>query len=271
MGAPNYGLRRGTSPLLVSLPHVGTGFVGDFKRDFVPRALDREDTDWHLTKLYRFAIDLGATFLASSTTRYVIDLNRSPDNAPMYPGANNTELCPTRFFTGDKLYRDGCEPNEREIEHRRRNFWQPYHDALRGELERIKSIHGYALLFDGHSIRSEIPWLFPGRLPDFSLGTADGTSCDQKLSDLLFAKLQSFSEHYSSVRDERFKGGYITRHYGRPAENVHAVQLEMCQCLYMNETPPFDYLPNKAMNIRFVLQRLLEDMKEFVPEIVRHG
>src|SRR5664279_6561718 len=170
-------LARGSTPLLLSLPHVGTAIPEDLAPAFVPRALALEDTDWHLDEVYGFAQGLGASVLVPRFSRYVIDLNRPPENAPMYPGANNTELVPTRFFTGDPLYREGRVPDEREIGRRRETYWRPYHDALAAELARLVAAHGHAVLWDGHSIQAELPWLFEGRLPDLNLGTAGGTSC----------------------------------------------------------------------------------------------
>ena len=231
-------LHRGKRPLLVSLPHVGTEIPNELQGRYVPHALEVEDTDWHLASLYALAKHIGASLLAPRYSRYVIDLNRPPENTPMYPGANNTELCPTRSFSGQPLYQAGSEPDEAEIEHRRGTYWQPYHDALAEELERIREKHGYVVLWDGHSIKSELPWLFEGKLPDLNLGTAGGTSCAASLR-IALAHLLETQSNYSHVVDGRFKGGYITRHYGRPSENVHAVQLEMCFSCYMHEEPPY--------------------------------
>ena len=259
-------LHRGTTPLLLSLPHVGTELPRDQQPRYVPRALAVEDTDWHLHRLYDFALGLGASVLTPRFSRYLIDLNRPPDNAPMYPGANNTELCPTRFFTGDPLYRKGQTPDALEINRRRERYWQPYHDAIAVELQRLKSLHGYALLFDGHSIRSELPWLFPGRLPDLSLGTASGQSCAPSIRESIldtFAKQKS----YSFVCDDRFKGGYITRHYGRPANGIHAVQLEMCQCLYMEEVSPYRYDAELANRMKPLLVQIFRKLMNGRPDV----
>ena len=259
-------LHRGTTPLLLSLPHVGTELPLDQQPRYVPRALAVEDTDWHLHRLYDFALGLGASVLTPRFSRYLIDLNRPPDNAPMYPGANNTELCPTRFFTGDPLYRKGQTPDALEINRRRERYWQPYHDAIAVELQRLKSLHGYALLFDGHSIRSELPWLFPGRLPDLSLGTASGQSCAPSIRESIldtFAKQKS----YSFVCDDRFKGGYITRHYGRPANGIHAVQLEMCQCLYMEEVSPYRYDAEIANRMKPLLVQIFRKLMNGRPDV----
>lgn len=258
--APSFYAQRGTSPLLVSMPHIGTEIPAELATAFNPRALAVEDTDWHLAQLYDFLPELGASILMPRFSRYVIDLNRPPDDAPMYPGASNTELCPTRFFTGDALYRAGCEPGASDRAVRRTILWQPYHTALAQELVRIKAIHGYALLWDAHSIRSQIPWLFEGRLPDLNIGTASGASADASIAD---AVLDAASENDdgagwpSRVLDGRFKGGYITRHYGAPQQRVHAIQLEMCQALYMQEEPPFAYDRLKAARIQPVLKSMM--------------
>jgi N-formylglutamate deformylase len=234
MTAPVFTLDRGSAPLLLSLPHVGTELPAEIASALVPRALALEDTDWHLAEVYAFARELGASILVPRWSRYVVDLNRPPENAPMYPGANNTELVPTHFFSGDPLYRDDRPPGAREIERRVATAWRPYHDALAAELARLRTEHGHAVLWDGHSIQAELPWLFEGRLPDLNLGTAAGASCAPSLRSALMAVLAA-QTGFSHVTDGRFKGGYITRHYGRPHEGVHAVQLEMGLSTYMDE------------------------------------
>jgi N-formylglutamate deformylase len=260
-----FSLHRGSTPLVLSLPHVGTAIPDELKSRYIDRALQVEDTDWHLERLYDFAKALGATVIVPRISRYVIDLNRPPDDTPMYPGASNTELCPTRFFNGNALYVDGAVPDASEVNRRRATYWQPYHDALRNELDRVRAQFGYALLWDGHSIRSEIPWLFDGRLPDLNLGTASGTSCADALRGTLVNELQR-SPQFTHAADGRFKGGYITRNYGRPADNIHAVQMEMCQSLYMRESLPFDYLNDRAVQVQPLLRRLLEIMLAWRPQ-----
>ena len=249
-------LHQGTSPLLVSMPHIGTVIPPELLAAYVPRALDVEDTDWHLHILYDFVQTMGASVLQPQVSRYVIDLNRPPDDAPMYPGAANTELCPTRFFTGEALYQPGQQPTPEERARRRELYWQPYHSALAQELARIKAIHGYALLWDAHSIRSQIPWLFEGKLPDLNIGTASGSSADQRITDAVAAACADWPDVSTAVNG-RFKGGYITRHYGQPANGVHAVQLEMCQSLYMQETPPYAYDAALAAKIQPLLVKMI--------------
>ena len=265
MTAQSYVLRQGTTPLVLSLPHVGTDIPDTLKPMYVPRALAVEDTDWHLKTLYDFAFDLGASIITPTISRYVIDLNRPPDNTPMYSGASNTALCPITFFDGSPLYREGVTLSIDEVGERRDRYWRPYHDALGAELARVREKFGYALLWDGHSIRSEIPWLFEGKLPDLNLGTASGASCAESLSIFLANELQSQSQFTHAV-DGRFKGGYITRHYGRPAQQIHAVQMEMCQSLYMQEALPFTYLKGRAAMVQPVLRRLLETMLSWQPQ-----
>ncbi|MBC5783909.1 N-formylglutamate deformylase [Ramlibacter sp. USB13] len=252
-----YTLHRGTAPLLVSIPHMGTEIPQELRGGYVSRALEVEDADWRLDRLYAFARDLGASILQPTVARYVIDLNRPPDDAPMYPGASNTELCPTRFFDGDALYREGSAPGAEEKLRRRAAWWQPYHQALQEELARLRAQHGHVLLWDAHSIRAEIPWLFEGRLPDLNIGTADGKAADPSIAQAVVAAAAR-DPRFTHVLNGRFKGGYITRQYGRPAEHVHAVQLEMCQSLYMREAPPWNYEPEQAARVAPVVRSMVE-------------
>ena len=260
-----YTLHVGNTPLLVSLPHVGTDIPDYIRSRFVDRALHTEDTDWHLTRLYEFVRALGASVIAPRYSRYVIDLNRPPDNTPMYAGASNTDLCPTSFFTGEPLYREGMAPDAAEVRRRREHYWQPYHHALRLQLDRQRAEFGYAMLWDGHSIRSEIPWLFDGKLPDLNLGTVNAESCALSVRLLLSKTLSAHAEFTHAV-DGRFKGGYIARHYGKPSERIHAVQMEMCQSLYMQETAPFAYNEFKAEIVTPVLREMIEQMLAWRPD-----
>jgi N-formylglutamate deformylase len=256
-------LYQGNAPLLVSLPHVGTEIPHDQRGRYVERAMAVEDTDWYLDRLYAFARDLGASVLVPRYSRFLIDLNRPSENTPMYDGQNNTELCPTRFFTGEPLYLEGEAPDEAEVRRRVAHYWQPYHDTLRGELARIHAAHGHAVLFDGHSIKSELPWLFEGTLPHMNLGTVDGTSCAPALRDALAAAFAAQSA-YSHVVDGRFKGGHITRHYGDPSHGVHAVQLEMCWRAYMDEAPP-RWNDARAAEVTPLLKALVRTMLAWSP------
>jgi N-formylglutamate deformylase len=264
-GQTVYALHRGARPLLVSLPHVGTLIAEDVRADLTERALGVEDTDWFLDQLYAFVNDLGASLIVPRYSRYVIDLNRPPENTPMYAGVNNTELCPTRFFTGEPLYRAGRLPDAAEVARRREIYWRPYHDALAQELARLKAQHGHAILFDGHSIKSELPWLFDGRLTDLNLGTVNGASCASGLRAALAAVLLAQTA-FSQVIDGRFKGGHITRHFGRPGDGVHAVQLEMCWSCYMHEQPPWQIDAERAARLQPVLRALVAAMLDWKPD-----
>ena len=257
-------LHPGTKPLLVSMPHVGTLIPPELQSRYTPRALQVEDTDWHLEALYDFVKTSGASLLVPRYSRYVIDLNRPSENTPMYAGANNTELVPTRFFTGDALYREGQAPDNAEIAERTAAYWQPYHGALRTELTRLRQLHGHAVLFDAHSIHSELPWLFEGQLPDLNLGTVSGSSCAPSLRTAL-AQVLAAQTAYTQVVDGRFKGGHITRHYGRPAEGWHAVQLEMCWKCYMAEQAPYVLDEQRANQVRRLLLQLLQTLLNWTP------
>ncbi|MDP3083925.1 MAG: N-formylglutamate deformylase [Rubrivivax sp.] len=259
-----YTLHEGSRPLLISVPHVGTVIPPDIAAALVPRALQTEDADWHLDRLYDFAHELGASLIVPRHARYVVDLNRPPENTPMYPGANNTELCPTHFFTGEPLYRPGREPDAAEVAHRVARYWRPYHDALAAELARLQAAHGHALLFDGHSIQAELPWLFDGRLPDLNLGTAGGSSCAPALRDAL-ARVLAAQSRFSHVVDGRFKGGYITRHYGRPAAGVQAVQMEMVWDCCMQTQAPYAYDEARAAEVQPLLRALAQAMLDWQP------
>jgi len=259
-----YTLHRGHSPLLVSLPHAGTHIPAGLHAALLPRALATEDTDWFLDRLYAFVIDMGASLIVPRHSRYVVDLNRPNDNQPMYAGANNTELCPTRFFSGEPLYREGRAPTPEEVARRVATCWTPYHAALRDELARLQADHGHAILFDGHSIKSELPWLFEGKLPDLNLGTASGTACAPSLRDALAGLLQAQTQ-FSVAVDGRFKGGHITRHYGQPAQGVHAVQLEKCWSTYMHEALPYTWDSTHAARLQPLLRQMVQTMLHWKP------
>lgn len=260
-----FSITPGTGPVLISVPHVGTQIPPDLAPRYLPRALQVEDTDWHLEQLYAFATSLGAGLIVPRYSRFVIDLNRAPDNTPMYAGANNTELCPTRFFTGEPIYREGQAPDGAEVARRRARYWQPYHDAVTDALDDIQARHGHAILFDGHSIRSVLPWLFEGKLPDLNLGTANGASCAPDLRAALMKVLED-QRRFTQVTDGRFKGGHITRHYGRPDSGVHAVQLEMCWSTYMQESAPYALDPARAAELAPTLRALVQTMLDWTPD-----
>ena len=251
-----YTLHRGTAPLLVSLPHDGSHIPDELAARMVPSARRVPDTDWHVSVLYDFAKELGASIIVPRHSRYVIDLNRPPDDTSLYPGQNTTGLCPIVQFTGEPVYLEGQAPDEDEVLARVDHYWRPYHEALRGEIERLRTTHGRMVLWEGHSIRgSQLPFLFDGRLPDLNLGTSGGASCSPALQQRLQAVLEGQID-YDYVVNGRFKGGYITRHYGRPPLGVEAVQLEISQRNYMDEDS-FAYDAGKAAVLQAVIRRLL--------------
>jgi N-formylglutamate deformylase len=251
-----FSLHRGSAPLLVSLPHDGSVIPAELAPRMVEGARRAPDTDWHVARLYAFARELGASILVPRHSRYVVDLNRPPDDASLYPGQNTTGLCPVVQFSGEPVYLEGEAPGPAEIAARVDRYWRPYHDALRGELARIHAVHGRAVLWEGHSIRGEVPFLFEGRLPDLNLGTAGGASCRPALQ----ARLESVlaAQHaYDWVANGRFKGGYITRHHGVPDQGFDAVQLEISQRTYMDEAS-FDWDQSLAVKLQSLLRALLE-------------
>jgi N-formylglutamate deformylase len=249
-------LHQGTAPLLVSVPHDGTRLPADIAARLTGSARRVPDTDWHIARLYAFARDLGASMIVTLHSRYGVDLNRAADDVSLYPGQNTTGLCPIVQFTGEPLYLEGGEPDEAEVRARVDRYWRPYHDALRDELARIRAMHGRAVLWEGHSIRGELPFLFDGRLPDLNLGTAGGTSCTPALQARLERVLASQGD-YDFVANGRFKGGHITRHYGDPANGIDAVQLEISQRAYMDEDS-YAYDEGKAARVQALVRRLLE-------------
>lgn len=249
---------RGRVPLLISMPHPGLHLTPAVKDGLVDEAVSLPDTDWHIPRLYDFAEELGASTLAAEYSRFVIDLNRPCDDKPLYAGAT-TGLFPATLFEGEPLFKDGMTPSEAERAGYLEQIWKPYHDTLRSELDRLRGEFGYALLFDAHSIRGHIPHLFEGRLPDLNLGTFNGASCDPKLEQRVAATCAA-ATRYSHVLNGRFKGGHITRHYGDPANHIHAVQLELAQSNYMDEFVPFHYRPDLAGPTQAVLKALLQTM-----------
>ena len=249
-------LHRGTAPLLISLPHDGTELPEGVAARLTPEAAKLPDTDWHVSRLYAFAADLGASIIKPRYSRYLVDLNRPPDDASLYPGQNTTGLCPTLRFDGGEVYLDGQRPGTDEIQARLTYYWRPYHDALREELERLRAQHGRVVVWDGHSIRSVVPFLFDGKLPDFNLGTASGASCRPELQRSLESVLAA-QDAFTHVSNGRFRGGYITRHYGSPHEQIDAVQLELAQSNYMDEDSCL-YDELKAARVQTVVRRMLQ-------------
>lgn len=257
-----YDFIAGPTPLLISMPHVGTQLMPEVAAGLADPAKGLCDTDWHLPILYDFARDLGASLLIARWSRFNIDLNRPADDKPLYATAT-TGLYPDTLFDGQPMFAPGRTPDKAARARYLAGIWQPYHDRIAAELAAKKAAHGFAVLFDAHSIKGEVPRLFDGPLPDFNLGTNEGNSCAGDLTARLAAACAA--PGYTHVVNGRFKGGHITRHYGQPANGIHAVQLELAQRTYMREAPPFDYLPNTAARVRPILHRLVETLATWRP------
>lgn len=251
----------GKLPLLLSIPHAGTLLTPEVEAGLSDAAKGLPDTDWHIPKLYDFAREMGVSVLVGNYSRFVIDLNRPPDNQALYTTAT-TGLYPETLFDGTPTFKPGMTPTPQQRAGYLQHIWQPYHGKIQQELARIKQQHGYALLFDAHSIASVIPRLFEGQLPDLNLGTNDGASCSPRLAQQLIARCGAQSQ-FSWVLNGRFKGGYITRAYGKPQENQHAVQLELAQCNYMEEAPPFKWRGDKAAQLQPLLQQLIDTLLQY--------
>ena len=261
LSKPPFDFRQGTAPLLVSMPHVGTELPECMRGRLSEAAAPLGDTDWHLPRLYDFVEAMGASVLAARYTRFAVDLNRPPDDVPLYTTAT-TGLHPDIIFDGTPAFREGRRLTADECRGFLEEIWHPYHQRIGEELDRIKARHGYALLFDAHSIRGEVPRLFEGVLPEFNIGTDDGKSADPRLTERLADVLSRAPGRRVAVNG-RFKGGYITRRYGQPKHDIHAVQLELVQRTYMSEKPPYEYLPGAAAQVRPYLERFVATMLEW--------
>jgi formiminoglutamase len=259
----------GDAPLVLSIPHAGTGLPGEVETRLVSAWLARKDTDWYVDRLYSFAGELGITVIRTLLSRTVIDANRDPEGRSLYPGQATTELCPTTTFDGEPLYAAGGAPDAQEIAARRERYYAPYHAAVAGELARLRGSHARVVLFDAHSIRSVVPRLFDGTLPVYNLGTNSGRSCAPELAAALREICAARGE--PTVVDGRFKGGYITRHYGQPPGGVHAVQLELAMRGYLEEPDgplregywPPRYEAAAAAGLIGTLRRLIDACGEF--------
>lgn len=253
----------GNSPLVLGLPHTGTDIPAHIAQAYNPRGHAAADTDWHIHTVYDGLVD-DITAVRTTVSRYVIDVNRDPSGQSLYPGQNTTTLCPIIDFDGHDIYRQGHEPTDSQIAQRRDAYHAPYHAALRAQLNRVKAIHGFAVLYDCHSIRSHIPFLFEGTLPDFNIGTNHGQTCDRAIERSVH-EMCAAAPGYSSVLNGRFKGGWTTRHYGQPLDGVHAIQMELAQSTYMHQAPPWTYDGQKAGALRVHLHAILSFLSNWRP------
>ena len=246
---------EGDGPILLAQPHGGTDIPDAVLQRLNAQGHARADTDWHIGRLYAGLL-ADASVVSTPIHRYVIDANRDPADESLYPGQNTTSLCPTTTFDGDPIYLPGQAPSRDEIQQRQQQYHLPYHDALAKQLQRIHQRHGYAILYDCHSIRSLVPYLFEGRLPDFNIGSNSGNSCDPAIEAAVHQQCITAGD-YSTVLNGRFKGGWTTRHYGKPQNGYHAIQMELAQCNYMSEQPPWSYEDARADKLRVILRGIL--------------
>lgn len=260
---PIYNFIAGNAPVLVSVPHAGLQVPDEIARRMTAAAHRLFDTDWYVDQLYSLAPSIGAGLLTATHSRYVIDLNRPPDGSVLYPGADNTELCPMMTFRSEPIYLDGLATSRAETMVRLARYWVPYHKQLAAELDRLHRRFGCAVLLDGHSIRSQVPRFFPDRLPHINWGTNDGTTASNELLSLLLDASREFLQ-YEVVANQRFKGGYTTRHFGRPSKNIHAVQLEITWNTYItDEDAPEDRRHFHPEQINRLLRRVIQQACEW--------
>ena len=251
-------VKPGASPVVLAQPHGGTDIPDPIQARLNQHGHARADTDWHISRLYAGLLT-DVTIVSTPLHRYVIDANRDPTDQSLYPGQNTTGLCPTTTFDGTEIYLAGQSPSVDEISERQRLYHQPYHDALQQQLARVHQVHGYVILYDCHSIRSLVPYLFDGKLPDFNIGTNSGSSCDQVIESAVQTVCTAATE-YRTVTNGRFKGGWTTRHYGNPERGFHAIQMELAQCNYMLEQSPWSYADSKADKLRVILASILKNL-----------
>lgn len=258
----------GTSPVILAFPHVGTQVPADIARTLNTEGRRLRDTDWHVDRLYAGLLP-EATTVTATFHRYVIDANRDPGGQSLYPGQNTTGLVPLTDFDNQPIH--DTPPDTAEIARRLDAFHTPYHAALAAEIARVKALHGVAVLYDCHSIRSECPFLFDGRLPDFNIGTDNGRTCAPAIEQAVADACRSASG-YTSVLNGRFRGGWTTRHYGRPDTGVHAIQMELAQVTHLTtEAPPFAYDEARAAALRVHLKTILERLEEAAQTLARGG
>lgn len=259
--SPIFEFRPGKLPILVSVPHAGTKIPPEIAERLTESARQLPDTDWFVDRLYDLPILRDASLIVARTSRYVVDLNRPPSDESLYPGQNTTGLCPLIQFDGTPLYQAGAEPNSSEIASRIKNDWQPYHNQIQAELTRLRSEHPRVLIFDAHSIASQVPRLFPGVLPDFNFGTNHGTTCSPSFQQTIERFAREQLGEYSHVINGRFVGGYITRNYGEPSACVEGLQLELSQATHLDEASR-TWDSALAVRLQSVLSRLFATLLE---------
>lgn len=259
-------VHRGASPVLLAFPHAGTEVPADVHTRLDAEGRRLRDTDWHVDRLYDGLL-AEVTTVRARVHRYVVDVNRDPCGKSLYPGQNTTALVPRTDFDNRPIWKDGAAPDADEIGRRIERFHRPFHEALAAEIERVRALHGVAILYDCHSIRSVVPFLFEGRLPDFNIGTDDGRTCDRRV-EMAAAEICASASGYSSVVNGRFRGGWTVRHYGRPRAGVHAIQMELAQATHLSsEAPPFAFDEDKAARLRTHLSAILARLADLAPHL----
>ncbi len=249
-------LIEGEGPVLISVPHASLSVPEDIADRLNANGALLADADWHIDTIAK-GLTGPASVVCAGFHRYVIDANRDPSGASLYPGQATTDLIPLTDFDGKPIWKEGAEPTTADIDERRFSYHAPYHEALAGELYRLKEKHGIAVLFDVHSIRSVVPRLFEGTLTPFNVGTDYTKTCAPVFEEVA---TRLFRESAETVLNGRFRGGWTVRHHGQPAQNVHAVQIEMAQSLYMEEAPPFGLNREGGAFIGEVLARVAEGL-----------
>ena len=258
-------LKRGNSPLILGIPHTGTNISNEIWNSLNNQGRLLADTDWHVDRLYD-GLRTDVTVVQNLIHRYVIDVNRSPNNESLYPGKNTTELCPTTDFDGNPIYLPGLNPTPDDIAKRIIKYHKPYHKCLADEINRVKAINGFAILYDCHSIRSVIPYLFSGVLPDFNIGTNNGITCSHSIEQKVLT-ICNRTTKFSTIVNGRFKGGWTTRQYGKPHENIHAIQMELAQSTHLiDEKKVWKYSNEKAIKLRPYLNEILCTLQSFKKE-----
>lgn len=251
-----------TVPILLSVPHCGTDFPDELKDDFKPElAKSPDDTDYYVHDLYNFCSEMGITIIHAKYSRWVIDLNRDPESKALYnDGRIITALCPNTNFFGDSIYvSQDKEPNHNEVQRRLNTYYWPYYKEIENQLAQLKSQFGKALLWDAHSIRRFVPTIRKENFPDLILGNNDGLTADQSLIDIALDNLGK--DKYGLNHNTPFKGGHITRYFGNPSNNIHALQLEMSKDLYMNHDET-EFHMARANEMRVVLKSCFRGLIE---------
>ncbi len=254
-------------PIILSVPHCGTDFPDEIRNDYVPEMMAApDDTDWFVHQLYNFATELGITIIHAKYSRWAIDLNRDPESAPLYDdGRIITGLTTTTDFFGKSIYiSDDRIPDQKEVERRLTEYYWPYYNKIQDLLDERLATFGKALLWDAHSIRHFVPTIRKEIFPDMILGNNDETTAHPELIETALHGLTSGK--FGVNHNTPFKGGHITRYFGKPEQNIHALQLEMNKILYMDDEER-NFHEERANEMRAVLKPTFEALIHKLQEI----